>query len=219
MLKIAVDIAMTIALLLLMAYSLIGETAHEWIGVGMFCLFVLHHVLNGKWTKHVLKGQYTVIRVWQTVLVMAVLLCMVGSMVSGIALSYHVFRFLPFHGEQSWARTLHLLCSYWGLIMMSLHLGFHWSMVKGIVGKYAGTVSVRARWLLRIVAIVIAAYGGIAFIHREIGSYLFLKNVFVFFDFEESILFFFIDYIAIMGLFVFIGHYVTEFLKRVSRKI
>lgn len=37
-LKLAVDIGMTAALLLLMAYELVGQAAHEWIGIGMFVL-------------------------------------------------------------------------------------------------------------------------------------------------------------------------------------
>lgn len=45
-LKIITDIAMTAILLLLMAYSLVGEAVHEWLGIGMFVLFILHHVLN-----------------------------------------------------------------------------------------------------------------------------------------------------------------------------
>ena len=49
-LKIIVDIAMTVALMLLMTFELIGRAAHEWIGVSMFILFVFHHILNGKWT-------------------------------------------------------------------------------------------------------------------------------------------------------------------------
>ena len=47
-LKTAVDVAMTIALLLLMAYELIGQAAHEWLGIGMFVLFIIHHILNRK---------------------------------------------------------------------------------------------------------------------------------------------------------------------------
>lgn len=39
--RFATDAAMTIALLLLMAYSLVGEAAHEWIGMTMLALFVL----------------------------------------------------------------------------------------------------------------------------------------------------------------------------------
>lgn len=86
-LKICVDVAMTIALLLLMAYELVGHEAHEWLGIGMFVLFVTHHILNRKWSGNLLKGHYTPLRIWQTLLVVCVLLCMIGSMVSGVILS------------------------------------------------------------------------------------------------------------------------------------
>ena len=64
--KIVIDIAMTAALLLLMTYERIGQAAHEWIGIGIFVLFVIHHVLNGKWSKSLLKGKYTALRIMQT---------------------------------------------------------------------------------------------------------------------------------------------------------
>ena len=212
-LKICVDIAMTIALLILMAYSLIGETAHEWIGIGMFFLLVTHHILNGRWSRNVLKGKYAVIRVSQTVLVIAVLICMIGSMISGVVLSRHVLSFLPIKTGQSWARTMHLLCSYWGLVMMSLHIGFQLSLMMGMIRKHTEKKAVKYIWLIRMVAAGIAVYGVIAFADRQIGSYMFMKNAFVFFDFEKTIVFFFADYLAIMGLFIFVGHYFTEFLK------
>lgn len=123
-LKICIDILMTILLLLLMAYSLVGEATHEWIGIGMFVLFILHHALNYRWSKHFLKWNYSIFRSLQTILVMVILICMIGSMISGIVLSRHVFYFLPIYRGQSWARTLHLLCAYWGFVAMSLHLGF-----------------------------------------------------------------------------------------------
>lgn len=40
------DTALTVVLLLLMGYSLIGETAHEWLGISMLALAVLHHKWN-----------------------------------------------------------------------------------------------------------------------------------------------------------------------------
>ena len=64
-LKICVDIAMITALLFLMAYSLIGETAHEWIGIAMLILFVMHHMLNSRWARNIFNGKYIVVRVWQ----------------------------------------------------------------------------------------------------------------------------------------------------------
>lgn len=217
-LKIGVDIAMTVVLLLLMAFELIGRAAHEWIGVSMFVLFVLHHILNSKWSRNILKGRYTAIRILQTALVIAILLCMMGSMVSGVVLSHQVFAFLPIRSGQSWARTMHLLSSYWGFVLMSLHLGVHWNMMIGMVKKKFGSSSTKRTWLLRIVAVAIAIYGIFAFVHREIGSYLFLRSEFVFFNFEEPLILFFLDYIAVMGLCVFIGYYFTIFLKWYGRK-
>ena len=64
--KIAVDAAMSVSMLLLMAYGLVGEAAHEWIGMGMFVLSVAHHILNHRWIQAVPRGRYTPLRVVQT---------------------------------------------------------------------------------------------------------------------------------------------------------
>ena len=133
--KICVDIGMTIALLLLMTYELIGQAAHEWLGIGMLVLFLTHHILNRKWTGNLLKGSYTPLRIWQTLLVVLVLLCMIGSMVSGIILSRHALSFLPISGGRSFARSLHMVSAYWGFVWMSLHLGLHWSMMMAMARK------------------------------------------------------------------------------------
>ena len=61
-LKICIDILMTAALLFLMPYELVGRAAHEWIGTEIFLLFILHHILNRKWTAHMFKGKYTKFR-------------------------------------------------------------------------------------------------------------------------------------------------------------
>lgn len=96
---------------------------------------------------------------------------------------------------------------------MALHLGFHWSMMMGMAKQVVKKISPVCQWLLRGIAILIAGYGVYAFIQRDIGSYMLLKNQFVFFNFEEPLVFFIADYMAVMGLFVFIGHYLTKGLK------
>ena len=48
--KILIDVLMTADLLLLMSYGLLGEEWHEWVGIGMFLFFMVHHMLNRKWT-------------------------------------------------------------------------------------------------------------------------------------------------------------------------
>ena len=44
-----VDATMTVLLLLLMAYQVTGEMAHEWISMGMTVLVIVHQILNRKW--------------------------------------------------------------------------------------------------------------------------------------------------------------------------
>lgn len=218
MMKIMADIGMTVLLLLLMTYELIGQAVHEWLGVGMFALLVLHHVLNKAWGQNVLTGRYSAIRILQTVLVIGVLSAMIGSMISGVILSRHVFSFLPIRGGRSFARSLHMVCAYGGFVLMSLHLGFHWVVVMGIIKKRRKKQSANVKWFWRAAAIMIAGYGIFAFVKRDIGSYMFLKNQFVFFDFEEPLILFLLDYVSIMGLFVFISHYLATGLRWKQQK-
>ena len=215
--RIVIDILMTLILLLLMAYSLVGEAAHEWLGIGMLMLFILHHVFNSRWTRNLRKGKYTPLRVLQTALVVLAMLSMLVSMVSGIVLSRYALSFLPITGGRSWARTLHMLSSYWGFVFISLHLGLHWSMMISMAKRLFKNPSAVRRWIARGLGFLIAAYGLFAFFKREIGSYMFLKTQFVFVDFNEPLVLFLLDYIAIMGMFVFLGHYLAETAKKLSR--
>lgn len=96
--KIIVDLGMTVLLMLLMAFELIGRTAHEWIGAGMFVLFILHHILNLKWSKNLFHGKYSAYRFLQTISAGLVFLTMLGSMVSAVLISREVFAFLPISG-------------------------------------------------------------------------------------------------------------------------
>ena len=209
---------MTVVLLFLMSYSLIGEALHEWLGIGMFVLFLLHHILNCKWSSRLFKGKYTPYRIWQTTLVVLALASMLGSMVSGVILSRNVLSFLPITGGQSWARTLHMLSAYWGFVFLSLHLGLHWSIMTGMASRLWKKKSAVRLWSVRTAGFLIAGYGIYAFLKREIGSYMFLKIQFAFFDYNEPMFIFLLDYIALMGLFVFVGHYIAQGLKLANRK-
>lgn len=216
-LKRLTDLAMTVLLLLLMAYSLVGEAAHEWLGTAIFALFVLHHFLNGKWCRNLFRGSYPPIRVLQTALAALVFLCMAGSTVSGVLLSRYVFRF----DNRSFGavlRAVHLLSAYWGFAFLSLHLGLHWGGILNLAGKSAKKPSNVRKWALRAAAVLIAAYGAYAFVKRDFGAYMLLRLHFVFFDFEEPLALFLLDCLAIMGMFVFAGYYAAKGMHAVHRK-
>ena len=211
--KRALDCLMVLLLPLLMAYSLVGEAAHEWLGTAMFLLFLGHHGLNWRWYPALLKGRWTAARVFQTAVSALLLLAMLGLMASGVMLSRYVFSFLPRRGGQELARTLHMLCSYWGFCLMGLHLGLHWRMVMGRAGKRA---TVRPA-LLSAAGLLAAGYGVYAFFKREVWLYLFLRSHFVFFDFSEPLAMYLLDYIAVLAAFVWLGHYAARLFQTVGR--
>lgn len=218
-LKLAVDMIMTLLLLLLMGYQFWSETAHEWIGVGMFALFIAHHILNFGWYKSIFKGKYTASRIVTLCIDLLVLLAMLAQMFSGIVISRYVFDFLPINGGMSIARRLHILGAYWGFILMSLHLGLHWNMVMGMVKKItlrSQTSRIRTV-LLSIIGILVAGYGVFVFVKRDFFTYLFLKSEFVFLNYEEAKILFYVDYLALVGLCIFIAHYGTKLLRKAKK--
>ncbi len=216
-LKRAVDAAMTVALLFLMGYQFWGDAAHEWAGAGIFVLFVVHHILNWRWHKNLFQGKYSPMRIFQVCADVLTLFSMIALIYSSIVLSRYVFVFLPIEGGMALARRLHILGSYWGFLLMNIHLGLHWNMVIGMVKKGMRIKkSSRIRSvLLFFIGSAISLYGIAVFIRRDFLTYLLLKNEFVFLDYGESVFLFYVDYFALMGFCVFIAHYLAKLLRKV----
>lgn len=192
---------------------------HEWVGAGMLLLFLLHHLLNGHWHKALCKGKYNAIRIGMLCNDLLVLLAMLAQIYNGVILSRHVFGFLPAIGGMSLARRLHILGAYWGFLLMSLHLGLHWSMILGMLRKAAGRKDkANSRGVISFLAgLAAAGYGVWAFAGRDFLTNLFLKNEFVFLDYGESKILFYIDYLALMGLCIFIAHYSAKRMRKFNR--
>ena len=213
--KIAADLFMVILLPLLMAHSLLDESAHEWPGITMAVLFILHHTLNRKWHGGLFKGRYNGVRILGTVADFLLLADMIALPVSGILMSRHVLTFLSAGAGMSFIRTIHLLASYWGFVLMSVHAGLHGEVVMGIIRKVLGSRNESAIRTItqRVIVVLLGLWGILAFIRREIGNYLLLCNQFVFFDFSQPLIYFVADYIAVMALFAMAGYYSAKLLK------
>lgn len=218
--KLSVDILMTLALLLLMGYHLWGETLHEWVGAGMLLLFIAHHILNGYWYKTLFKGKYNAMRILTLCTTLLLLASMIAQMYSGIVMSRYVFDFLPAAGGMALARRLHILGAYWGFLLMSLHLGLHWNMILGMSRKATG-IKNKSKFrsiIAFIIGLVTAGYGVWVFIGRDLTTYLLLKSEFVFLDYSESKVLFYIDYLALMALCIFVAHYSAKLIRELRKK-
>ena len=216
MLRPIVDIAMTVLLLLSMAYEMVGPAfeelcgrvfgvsfdgyemggiIHEWIGTALILLFFYHLWLNRYWLKNIFKGQYNATRAVLVLVDVLLIVDVIALLVSGVLMSKILD--LPVEGCMDFARTAHMLASYWGYVIMSFHIGLHLRKLP--------------LWVLALVA-----YGAYAFVKRQLGEYMFLSSEFVFFDFEEPIFYFFLDYLAIMILFACLGHYLILLFRRLK---
>ena len=218
--KICVDITMTAALYACMAYMLVGEEAHEWIGSGLALLFILHNALNRKWYAALLKGRYTPLRAFQAAVNLLCLASMAAAAVSGAAMSRYLYDIPFLSGGASLARTVHMLAAYWGYCFISLHLGLHWSMMLGMM-KNAAAPQRAPRWitpLLRTAGAAAALLGAHALMRHSLLDYMFLRNQFVFFDTERPLCLFFLDYAAIMALWAWLAHYARLALIKVSAR-
>ena len=213
-LRMVVDAAMTAALLFLMPYEMIGTLAHEVIGTLMFTLAVVHHILNRRWTAQLLRGRYTAMRAVQTAVVLLLFLCLIGSALSGVIVSRHLYVALRIRPLISLARRVHILCAYWGFVLMSLHLGLHWRAMLSAAERWFPRKTAAGTILLRAAAVVIVLYGYYAFVKRDVGDYLFLRSAFVFFDPSEPAARLILDYMAVMGVFVFLGDCLARVLLR-----
>lgn len=219
-LKLAVDGLMTILILFLMGYQLWGEVLHEWAGAAALVFFIIHHGLNRGFYKTLFQRSYSVMRVITLCIDCLVLIVMLLQMYSGIVMSRYVFAFLPFGGGMALVRRLHILGAYWGFLLISVHLGLHWNMILSIIRKI---IKIKSGSNIRstitfLAGLAIAGYGVWVFIDRNFFSYLFMQTEFVFLDYSEPAILFYIEYLALMELCIFIAHYGTKMLMKIKKK-
>ena len=93
MIKRVVDVLMTVLLLFLMAYQVTGEAAHEWLGIGMTVLVILHQILNRRWYAALFKGKYNPYRIVTTILNVLLLAAFALTAFCGMSMSGHAVPF------------------------------------------------------------------------------------------------------------------------------
>lgn len=236
-----VDAAMTLMLLLSMSYELagfkfaevcgelfgwsfdtetFGPVVHEVLGIALILLFVYHLRLNRYWLKGIFKGKYDAARFTLTAVNVLLIADVVMLAVSGLMMSRLLSGAdVELEEGMSFARTAHMLASYWGFVLMSFHAGMNWNVMKGMMLRrlkpYEHTLSYKL--CANGLAVLFIVYGVYAFINRGLSEYMLLRSEFVFFDFYEPFMYFVIDYAAIMIMFGCLGHYTMTLLRKVKR--
>ena len=206
--KTVVNILMTLLLMVVMAYHYTGRMWHEITGTAMFVLFIAHNLLNLRWYKSLGIGRYNAVRVLMTVMNWLLVADVALLMFSGISMSFHVFSFIKLPVDLSWARTVHMITSYLGFLLMSFHIGLHaggvfnkiFNKIKDLSVKQKAARFLRALFVL--LTVFCCFYGIYALKERNFHGYISGSVMFAYFDYSESPVRFFLDYAAIMFLMV-----------------
>ena len=213
MVRRTVDIFMTVLLLFLMAYQVTGEVLHEWIGMGMTVLVIVHQILNRKWYSAAFKGKYNPYRIMTTAVNILLLLSFVMTALSGMSMSAHAVPFLYGMAPVSLARKMHLAMSHWSFVLMGLHLGLHIpAMASGM--KLEG----RKKTIAVAVFCAIACAGMFLFIRNGLFNYMFFREAFAFLDYDKAGALVFLENLLMLLAWAFIGDRAAVMCKKTFRK-
>ena len=122
----------------------------------------------------------------------------VAVIVSAILVSRHVFDFLGLRMRAVGRRT-HMPATMWAFVLTGLHIGLHWHIVLGKLGKAGNRAGV---WLCRLVLVCVIAFGAWEFATRGLWMELFILRESAFLAYEEPLAIFFASYAAILFLWV-----------------
>lgn len=203
------DIMMTILLLLLMCYPTMDSQIHEMMGVMMIICFIIHHVLNRKWYHTLSQGHYPLLRKIILIINTLLFIDLILVFISGLTMS-EIFPFFNFI-RASTARRLHMSLTYWGFILMAIHLGLHLqSMLIPIQKRIKKSQS---SFILMYLPYVLSIYGLIMFMNHQWFDYLFGFNEFLFFDSSITIFRMIIDIASIFLFFTVLTYLLIKCLR------
>jgi Domain of unknown function (DUF4405) len=215
LIRLVIDLAMTVLMLVVMAYHVTGNTIHELVGVVLFVLFIVHNILNRRWYKTIIKGKYHVQRILKIVVNLLFLISMVVVMISSVPISRDIFPYFPINSDMI-VRQIHVLTAYWGFIFMAVHIGLSWGTIINAVRKMTGITGMsRIRTIvLRVLAVLIVVYGVQTSFERDWGSKLIIYDPFGSYLLDNSAMGFLMDYLSIMGIYICGTHYVLKFVQK-----
>ena len=169
-LKLILDAVMLILLVLMYRKQAISLAFHEIGGLALIGLFLIHHLVNGKWIAAVtrrlfskrLSGYARACCIVNILLLLAFLTVGVtGALISKVVFSLHV--------SGSW-KTLHYFSAALAVVLMGVHLGLHADFLFGkLLKKGAKKI---AKIAFAVILAAMLAFGGYSLATSNFISFL-----------------------------------------------
>ena len=109
------------------------------------------------------------------------------------------------------ARGIHLVVSHWAFLLMSFHLGLHMTLLQA---KF----SVKQIKMMNSSLFIVAIYGLYAMWKYDVLSYMFYQNQYMYYDFQQSLLYFYLNYLSMAITWIVMAMFLLDILKKLQRK-
>lgn len=159
--KILLDIVMSVLFVLMFNAKVISLNFHELGGLFVCALFLFHKLLNWKWIVAVSKKIFIKNLNIKTrlgyIIDFLLLISVTAILVSGIFISKLLFRNIDSQGLP-W-QMIHYFASAVSLILVGIHVGLHWGFVMSMFKKHIKIPIAIAKPLSIILVIAIVIFG------------------------------------------------------------
>jgi len=200
--RLVVDSLLALLLPVLVSFVLTGRLVHEWLGLGMIAVIVLHHIINSYWVKNLRRGRYDAARAIGTAVNFLMLVDVLVLLATGVLLSKYALGWLGLKPYRPpYCHAVHITAAYWGLILMGLHIGLHTPWMVSVLRLKKRP---RLRLACRFICLTLAAYGVYAFVGQKVGDYLTAATHFV--NCETSPFLFLLENGTMVVLFAVFGN-------------
>ena len=206
--KILIDILMYIGLIILTGYHITNNLVHEITGTTVFILFVAHNALNFKWYKTIFKGKHDLKRNIHICINLLLLISMILTIISGILMSKSIYTFINIKGTAEIARKTHLIANAWVIVLVSIHLGLHLTPIISKLGEKIKKSDFEYGAYVLISIFIIA--GIYFFISEGIWKDMFGITSFKNFNYEESMVVFYLKYFILSITISIITNYIVR---------
>ena len=207
-----IDLIMTGNLLFLMALQVTQQLAHEWIGIAMTALFIVHHIFNYKYYKTIFKGKYNFLRIFQLVICVLLLAAFITTAFSGMTMSRYATPFMKGLLKASDARKLHLAISYWSYVLMGMHIGLHLGIITAKLPKGV------FRLISAVIITGVSVWGFMLFLDANIFEYMFMQTHFAFLDYDKTAWLVILENLVMLIAWAFMAYLLSLFVKSVMAK-
>lgn len=170
--KLGLDLVMTLLLVLMYNAKVISITFHELAGLGLFLLFAVHVVLNRRWLTGVTPKLFRRNTGGRLRLQWAMDALLAAAFVTIIVTGLMITKTLPFRlpGPAA-AKQLHYFASALSIVLMGVHMGLHWGVVRSrCKAAFLTTKPVKAAGALFLAVVV--CFGSVSLVQGDFSKWL-----------------------------------------------